>query len=127
MRRILIMSCLAACALVAELKADPPKDPADAARYAKDRQISAKNLKQIGFAFHYYSEKYGRFLPRDIADKKGKPLLSWRVSILPFLDEEKLYKEFKLDEPWDSENNKKLIDNMPKVYRAPRGKFENGH
>jgi prepilin-type processing-associated H-X9-DG protein len=52
-------------------------------------------------------------------DKKGKPLLSWRVAILPFIEQDNLYKEFKLDEPWDSDHNKKLIDKMPKVYALP--------
>ena len=52
-------------------------------------------------------------------DKNGKPLLCWRVHILPYLGEEKLYKEFHLDEPWDSPHNKKLLSQMPKIYRAP--------
>jgi hypothetical protein len=53
---------------------------------------------------------------------KGQRLpggLSWRVHILPFLKEDELYKQFKLDEPWDGENNKKLIEKMPKVYSSP--------
>jgi hypothetical protein len=55
-------------------------------------------------------------------DKAGKPLLSWRVHLLPFLDQVKLYKEFHLDEPWDSEHNKGLIDKMPAVYRSTEKK-----
>ena len=57
--------------------------------------------------------------------KDGRPLLSWRVQILPFLDDDeltKLYKEFKLDEPWDSDHNKKLIAKMPNVYALPGAK-----
>jgi hypothetical protein len=50
----------------------------------------------------------------------GKPLLSWRVAILPYIDELPLYQAFKLDEPWDSEHNIKLLPRMPKVY-APIG------
>jgi hypothetical protein len=53
------------------------------------------------------------------ADKPGEPLLSWRVALLPFLGQEKLYREFKLDEPWDSEHNQKLLARMPAVYAAP--------
>jgi hypothetical protein len=63
-------------------------------------------------------------LPTEIRDKDGKPLLSWRVAILPFLDEGELYKEFKLDEPRDSEHNKKLLARMPTWYRMgfePKG------
>lgn len=56
-------------------------------------------------------------------DKQGKPLLSWRVHLLPFLGQEKLYKEFHLDEPWDSPHNKKLMVRMPAVYQGPSRKL----
>jgi hypothetical protein len=52
--------------------------------------------------------------------KDGRALLSWRVALLPYLDEEALYKQFHLDEPWDSPHNKKLLPRMPKVYAPPR-------
>jgi hypothetical protein len=94
-------------------------------RLAADRAKSANYLKQIGLAFHIFNDANG-YLPMDIADKNGKPLLSWRVAILPFVEETQLYQQFKLDEAWDSANNKKLVEKMPKLYMAPRGKFENG-
>src|SRR5262249_27111371 len=53
-------------------------------------------------------------------------LLSWRVQILPFIEQDKLYKGFKLNEPWDSENNKKLIPKMPKIYAPVRVKGKEG-
>jgi hypothetical protein len=46
----------------------------------------------------------------------GKPLLSWRVHVLPRLGEEALYRRFKLDEPWDSLANRPLINQFPQVY-----------
>ena len=49
-----------------------------------------------------------------------KPLLSWRVAILPYIEQVDLYKQFKLNEPWDSPNNKKLIEKMPKIYASPK-------
>jgi hypothetical protein len=52
--------------------------------------------------------------------------LSWRVQILPFLEEDTLYKQFKLDEPWDSDHNKKLVEKMPKVYAPVRVKAKAG-
>jgi hypothetical protein len=55
-----------------------------------------------------------------IYGRDGRPLLSWRVAILPQIEEHWLFKQFKLDEPWDSEHNKKLLERMPKVY-APVG------
>jgi hypothetical protein len=83
---------------------------------AASAQVSTNNLKQIALAMHNYHDAIGAFPPAAVCDKKGKPQLSWRVLILPYLDQETLYKQFKLDEPWDSENNKKLIDKMPRVY-----------
>ena len=83
-------------------------------------QASANNLKQIGLAMHNYADTVGGSMPpAAICDKTGKPLLSWRVLILPYIDENDLYKQFKLDEPWDSEHNKKLLTKMPKVYAIP--------
>ena len=52
--------------------------------------------------------------------KDGKPLHSWRVLILPQLDENTHYKEFRLDEPWDSPHNLPLLQRMPRVYAAPK-------
>lgn len=89
------------------------------ARMASTRTRSANNLKQILLACHSYHDRYNGFPPAAICDKNGKPILSWRVAILPFIEQEALYKQFHLDEPWDSEHNKKLIAMMPKTYRLP--------
>jgi len=69
---------------------------------------------------HGYAAE-NKFLPMHaIYSKDGKtPLLSWRVAILPYIEQAVLYREFKLDEPWDSEHNKKLIPRMPATYDRP--------
>jgi hypothetical protein len=90
-----------------------------AAREAARRTMSRNNLRQIGLAMHNYNDVHGHFPARAIFDKQGKPLLSWRVELLPYLEEGGLYKQFKLDEPWDSPHNKKLIDRMPSCYKNP--------
>jgi hypothetical protein len=77
----------------------------------------ANNLKQLALAMHEHHDNYKKFPPPAICDKAGKPLLSWRVAILPFIEENELYKQFKLDEPWDSDHNKKLIARMPPPFR----------
>jgi hypothetical protein len=69
---------------------------------------------------NFPDDNEGMFPPPAICSKDGKPLLSWRVAILPYLREGKLYKQFKLDEPWDGPHNKKLLASMPKFY-APVG------
>lgn len=91
-------------------------------RQAAARNQSMNNLKQIGLAMHNSHDTYRAFPARYFADKNGKPLLSWRVHILPFIGHADLYNQFKLDEPWDSPNNKKLIAKMPQSYRSPNSK-----
>ncbi len=91
----------------------------------KDLYSSSKNLKQIARAFLDHNDKFGN-LPTDLTDKDGKPLLSWRVAVLPFIEQRALYSQFKLDEPWDSANNKKLIGRMPKTYAPIRAKANDG-
>lgn len=95
-----------------------------AAREAARRTQSVNNLKQIGLAMHNYSDAMQHLPARANVDKNGKPLLSWRVHMLPYLEENALYQQFHLDEPWDSEHNKKLIEKMPAVYRQPNGNAE---
>jgi hypothetical protein len=81
---------------------------------------SADKMKRILLAFHNYFDVHKTFPTTASRDKNGKPLLSWRVAILPFLEHQSLYNEFHLDEPWDSEHNKKLIGRIPAIYRSPR-------
>jgi len=81
---------------------------------------SVNQLKQLALAMHNHNDAYRALPAHAIYSKDGTtPLLSWRVAILPFVDAGNLYKQFKLDEPWNSENNKKLIPLMPKVYFDP--------
>jgi RNA polymerase sigma factor (sigma-70 family) len=77
---------------------------------------SAQSLKEIGIALHAYYDVHGRFPAHAIYDKDGNALLSWRVAILPFIDQKALYNQFRLHEPWDSPHNKKLIPKMPRIY-----------
>ena len=90
------------------------------------RQESMNNLKRIMLGMHNYHDTNKSFPPAFIS-KDGKPLLSWRVAILPFVDQKALYERFKLDEPWDSEHNKKLVVHMPEVYVSPASKLNDGH
>jgi hypothetical protein len=88
---------------------------------ARQEVTTAHNLQQIGLAMHNYHDR-NYVLPNNTYDAKGQPLLSWRVHILPFLgpEEQALYKQFKLDEPWEGPTNKLLIARMPKVYDSGR-------
>ena len=88
-------------------------------RDAADRMTSQNNLKQIGLALHTYHDAMGAFPPAVVRDKNGKALYSWRVLILPYLEQDVIYKNWKKDEPWDSPHNKPLSDVVLKVYTLP--------
>ena len=76
------------------------------------------NLKQVGLAFHLYHDIHGKF-PRADGDGEGKQTgLSWRVHLLPLLEESDLFEQFHLDEAWDSDHNKTLIAKMPAVFKT---------
>lgn len=88
------------------------------------RRVMMNKLKQLGIAMHNHVGTYkGRFPAVANFDKQGKPLLSWRVHLLPFLGEQKLYQQFHLDEPWHSPHNRKLLAQMPEVYQGPNRKL----
>ena len=97
--------------------------PLEQARLAAKRAQSINNLKQIALAMHNYESQWKSLPPAAKCDSNGKPLLSWRVLILPYLDQQALFEQFHLDEPWDSPHNKSLIDKMPEVYRSPLSKL----
>ncbi|MEX0938437.1 MAG: DUF1559 domain-containing protein [Pirellulales bacterium] len=94
-------------------------EPVAAARAAAQRTICTNNLKQLALGMVNHESRYGVFPRPANRGEDGKPLLSWRVHILPFIDEDALYGEFHLDEPWESEHNRKLIPRMPKFYACP--------
>jgi hypothetical protein len=85
-----------------------------------DRKRAMNQLKSLGIAMHAYHDTNRTFPPAAVVSKEGKPLLSWRVLLLPYVEEAKLFGEFKLEEPWDSPHNKKLLARRPKVYAPVR-------
>jgi hypothetical protein len=98
-----------------------------AARAAAQRMSGSNNQKQIMLALLNYESAYKAF-PNRVWKKDGDtPLLSWRVAILPFIEEAQLYQEFHLDEPWDSPHNIKLLDRMPATLKNPRVPTQPGY
>jgi hypothetical protein len=96
-------------------------------RSSANRAQSMNNLKQIALAMHNYHDVTKAFPAHASYGKDGKPLLSWRVHILPYVEQDQLYRQFHLDEPWDSEHNRKLIAQMPKVYASPDSRVFQEH
>jgi hypothetical protein len=86
-------------------------------RDSAERANSTNNLKQIGLAIHNYHSVTNKLPPPYLKTKTGQPGLSWRVAILPYVEQDYLYKQFKLDETWDSPTNRALLNQMPKTYK----------
>jgi Protein of unknown function (DUF1559) len=80
------------------------------------RARSVNNLKFMGLAMHNFTAMNGGRLPAAAISKGGQALLSWRVAILPFLEQFALYERFHLDEAWDSPHNMALLKEMPRAY-----------
>ncbi len=93
-------------------------NPLAAAQNAAGEAQARNNLKQIALAMHNYHDTTLSFPPAFSVDAEGKPLLSWRVHILPFLGAAELHKQFHLNEPWDSEHNLTLVSKMPAVFAS---------
>jgi hypothetical protein len=105
------------------------QEPRTAEEWAVLRKQSFTNLKQIMLAMHNYHDTYRKF-PAPYLSKDGKPLLSWRVALLPFFEDpqaQQVYNGLHRDEPWDSAHNKALSEKVPFVYRAPTSEARPGH
>jgi hypothetical protein len=88
------------------------------ARKQAAAMLGINNLRQVGLAMHNYLSTHNAFPPAVLLGPDGKTPHSWRVAILPYIEQDALYKMYNLNEPWDSENNKKVLAQMPSVYRA---------
>lgn len=87
------------------------------ARTAAGNAQTRNNLKQIALALHNFHDVNRHFPTAAVLGPDGKTLHSWRVAILPYLGEKQLYEEYKLDEPWDSRHNLKLLKKRPHAYQ----------
>ena len=79
----------------------------------------SNNLMQISRAMQAYESQWRCYPPAYLADKNGKPVHSWRVLLLPYLDEQALYQQYRFDEPWNGPNNRGLAERIPKIFRCP--------
>ncbi len=102
--------------------------------FAKVREPAARmsglnNLKELAIGMHNYDD-FNSHLPGANAPhldpKEGSKNFpeSWRVLLLPYIENEKLFQQYHFDEPWDGPNNIQLLQQMPKVFRHPHADFE---
>lgn len=92
-------------------------------RAAARRSQCCSNLKRIGLALHDYHDVYGCFPPACVKDEEGRPMHSWRVLLLPFLEEEDLYDRYDFGQPWDGPDNRRLSQEIPSVFQCPAGEL----
>ncbi|MBL8850840.1 MAG: DUF1559 domain-containing protein [Planctomycetaceae bacterium] len=93
----------------------------DAREAARSTQCRG-HFKYLALAFHTYHDTYGCFPPAYVADADGKPMHSWRVLLLPFVDQAKVYEQYRFDEPWDSPHNRTLASKIyAPLYQCPSG------
>src|SRR6476620_7242903 len=90
-----------------------------AAREAARRMQCSNHLKQIGLALQNYHDHYHSLPPAYVADADGKPMHSWRVLILPYLEQKALYDKYNFNEPWNGPNNSKLHNEVVRVFCCP--------
>ena len=83
------------------------------------RSMCCNNLKQIALALQNYHQVYGCFPPAHVDSPDGKPMHSWRVLLLPFLDFDDLYKQYDFAEPWDGPRNSRLLNGGPELFHCP--------
>lgn len=89
------------------------------ARESSNRATCKCRLKQFGVALHNYHDAHGSFPPAFVLGPDGQKWHSWRVLLLPQLEQQKLFDEYRFDEPWDGPNNRKLIVKMPEIFACP--------
>ncbi len=90
-----------------------------AAREAGRRSQCMNDMKQISLALLNYHDVYHSFPPAFVADADGKPMHSWRVLILPFMEQNQLYQQYDFNEPWNGPKNSRLASQMPAQFRCP--------
>lgn len=114
----LTLSAVIPAGLVQAIAENPEMlGPIAAAQQAAQRTNQRNNLKQATLSMFNFHDTFGHFPAAD-GDGNGKTGLSWRVHLLPYMDQGELYEQFRLDEPWDSDHNKALISQMPLVYKV---------
>ncbi len=89
-----------------------------ASEYSR-RMACMNNMKQLALALQCYAQVKGCFPPAYLADKDGRPMHSWRVLILPYIEHKDIYEQYNFKEPWDGPNNKKLLDSRPRIFFCP--------
>jgi len=82
----------------------------------RSRTTCKQNLKAIGVALHSYHDSNAHF---PAAYSSSLPPHSWRVALLPWLDQQPLFEQYTTTEAWNSKTNSPLLQARPLVYACP--------
>jgi len=85
----------------------------------QQRAQCSNNLTMIGLALYSYYGTYNCFPCAQTCGPDGKPWHSWRTAILPYIEYDPIYVQYRFDEPWDGPNNRKLHGEVIFPYRCP--------
>lgn len=107
---VLLMGLVGTCVLAPIV--ETPRTPSM-------RSSCQNNLRNIALALAAYEDQYGSLPPAVTYDASGRPMHSWRVLILPYLEEQALYQQYRFDEPWDSPHNLQIAQAMPRIFQCP--------
>lgn len=102
-----------------DLYAELLAQAAHAARESARQAQSMNNMKQFGLAMHNYHDTFGSLPPSVVIGPDGKTPHSWRIELLPFIEEQEMYDRYRMDEPWDSPHNLEVTSRMPDAFRHP--------
>jgi prepilin-type processing-associated H-X9-DG protein len=97
-----------------------------AARDAAARSMSQNNLKQIALAMHNYHDVNGALPAQSVVGENGQPMHSWRVALLPYMEQAGLYERYNFNEPWNSPNNRLVADQIVTLYQSPSSERTKG-
>ena len=89
--------------------------PSVTLREAPRRTQCKNNLKQIGLAMHNYHDVHGSFP----AAALGSPPVSWRISLLPYLEHAAVAEQYDRNQMWDSTQNVALQKYRIWPYECP--------
>jgi len=81
--------------------------------------VTRNNLKQIGLGLHNYHDVLGSLPAGGTFDAAGRGLHSWQTFVLPFVEQDPLYRTIDLARPWNHPVNGKAVATSMPVFRNP--------
>jgi len=72
-------------------------------------------MAQIALALRNYHHDFGCLPPAYVTGRDGKPMHSWRVLLLPYMERTEFYRQYDFSQPWNSPHNAALAQAHPRL------------